>query len=202
MEKRRSTLCSSSCSSCSRTCWVVRPRMSCRIASTLIGSSLGSSTFMEEVHAEAGDVRSIPQPIDNATIVGPLAPVKGKAFPGVQSVGLDHMGFAKVLGIGQNARRGHEQGGEGPVEIHDVENVVLDVFAVNGDGPLDLFDRPPVNVEGTVQDDRGVENFAQGLGEVPQAAGVLRLKVTELVEGADAGQAGLDEAGVGEPFGR
>src|SRR4029077_17398003 len=119
MEKKRSTLCCSSYSSCSRTCWVVRPRMSCRIASTLIGSFVdGGSSFMEEVHAEAGGVRSIPQPIDHAIVVGPLAPVIGQEFARVHAMGLDHMGFVEVLGVGQNARRGHEPAGERPVEIH------------------------------------------------------------------------------------
>jgi hypothetical protein len=132
---------------------------------------------MEEVHTEAGDVRTVPQPIDNAIVVGPLAPVIGKELARVHAVGLDHTGLVKILGVGQNARRGHEPAGEGPVEIHDVENVILDVLAVNSDGSLDLFDRPPVNVEGTVQDDPGVEDFAQGLGEVPQLAGVLRLEM-------------------------
>jgi len=117
-------------------------------------------------------------------------------------VGFDHHGFVEMLGVSQNARRGHEPAGEGPVEIHDVKNVILDILAVDGDGPLKLFDRPPVNVEHTIEDDIGTENFAQGPGEVPELAGVLRLKVPELVEGADAGQTGLNEAGVSGPLAR
>jgi hypothetical protein len=128
---------------------------------------------MEEVHSEAGDVRSVAQPIDHAIVVGPLAPVIRQEFTRGHSMGLDHMGFVKVLGVSENARRGHEPAGEGPVEIHDVENVVLDLVGINSDGPLDLFDRPPVNIERTVQDNTGIENFAQGLGEVPQLVAVL-----------------------------
>jgi hypothetical protein len=167
-----------------------------------MGSFDGGSTFMEEMHGEAGDVRAIAQPIDYAIVVGPLVPVIGKEFVGVHSVGLDHHGFVEMLGISENARRGHEPAGEGSVEIHDVENVILDLIGIDGDGPLDLFNWPPVNVEGAIQDDIGTENFAQGLGKVPQLAGVLGLKVAELVEGADTGQARLDEAGVGGPLAR
>ena len=42
----------------------------------------------------------------------------------------------------------------------------------------------------------------RGSREVPQLAGRLRLEMAELVEGLDAGQAGLDEAGVGGPTAR
>jgi hypothetical protein len=82
-------------------------------------------------------------------------------------VGLDWHSLVKILGVGQDARRGHEPAGEGPVEIRDVENVILNLVGIDGDGPLDLFDGPPVNVEGAIQDDSGIENFAQRLGEVP-----------------------------------
>jgi hypothetical protein len=82
----------------------------------------------------------------------------------------------KILGVGQDARRGHEPAGEGPVEIHDVENVIFNFVGIDGDGPLDLFGGPPVNVEGAIEDDISIENFAQGLGEVPQLVPVLELK--------------------------
>jgi hypothetical protein len=156
---------------------------------------------MEEVHTEAGDVGSVAQSIDNAIVVGPLATVIGQEFARGHAVGLDWHGLVKILGVGQNARWGHEPAGEGPVEIHDVENMVFDVVGIDGNGPLDLFDGPPVNIERAVQDDTSVENFAQGLGEVPQLVAVLRLKVAHLVEGSDASQTGLDVARVGGPLG-
>jgi hypothetical protein len=93
-------------------------------------------------------------------------------------VGFDRHSLVKILGVGQDARRDREPAGEGPVEIHDVENVILDLVGIDGNGPLDLFGGPSVNVEGAIQNDIGTENFAQGLGEVPKLAGVLGLKVS------------------------
>jgi hypothetical protein len=151
---------------------------------------------MEEVHGDARDVRSIAQAVDEAIVIGPLAPVIGQEFVGVQSVGFDWHSLVKILGVGQDARRDRKPADEGPVEIYDIENVILNLVRIDGDGPLDLFDGPPVNIEGTVQDDLGTENLAQGFAKVPKLAGVLGLKVSELVESPDAGQAGLDEARV------
>jgi hypothetical protein len=117
-------------------------------------------------------------------------------------VGFDHGDFVKMLGVGQDTRRGHEPAGEGPLEIHDIKDVVFDLVGVDGNGPLDLFDRPPVNVEHAIQDGTGVENAAQRFAQVPQFVRCLGLEVAELVEGPDAGEAGLDEAGVGGPLAR
>ena len=123
---------------------------------------------MEEVHGDARDVRSIAQAVDEAIVIGPLAPVIGQEFVGVQSVGFDwHSDFVKILGVGQDARRDRKPADEGPVEIYDIENVILNLVGIDGDGPLDLFDGPPVNVEDTIQDGTAAskmlaQGFAQG----------------------------------------
>jgi hypothetical protein len=57
-----------------------------------------------------------------------------------------------------------------------------------------------VNIEGTIEDDSGIENFAQGLAQVPQFAGRLELKMAELIESPNAGQPRLNVAGVGDPI--
>jgi hypothetical protein len=51
--------------------------------------------------------------------------------------------------------------------------VIFDVLRIDGDGPFDLFERPFVNVEHTIQDDPGVEDFAQGFGEMSQLVAIL-----------------------------
>jgi hypothetical protein len=169
---------------------------------------------MEEVFAGAGDVRSIAQPIDQAIVVGPFVPVIGQEFARVQAVGFDYHGFMEMVGVGQNARRGHEPTDKRPLEIHDVENMIFDLAGVGGDGPLDLREGPSVNVEGAVQDDISAKNFAQGFAQVSECnqdadcvawlggGTQLRLEVTQLVERPDARQARLDEAGVSDAFAR